>query len=256
MHVNRRASPDRSGSHEASSAWPSVTLFRLCSVRAVPSTPLPNWAVKDQGGASRRRWPGVSAAALPWRPARRTPGHTEVGADRSHQLVGKHGSVRPSFVHVGLVVNWSGDGPLSVRVHPSSLKHDCDRRATSSGNVLPELLRPLRSETKGRGSLPGPDVGHPLQGAGRRAAVSRGVRSCPSGDAGQGPPLSVVRLAGPATRSLTPSQPARYTASSPISAASNRTSWTLPRRVRSRPYITVLASIAPHAARCRLTAGR
>jgi hypothetical protein len=27
----------------------------------------------------------------------------------------------------------SGDGPLSVRVRPSSLKRDCDRRATSTG---------------------------------------------------------------------------------------------------------------------------
>ena len=27
----------------------------------------------------------------------------------------------------------SGDGPLSVRVRPSSLKHDCTRRATSMG---------------------------------------------------------------------------------------------------------------------------
>src|SRR5262245_26393813 len=27
----------------------------------------------------------------------------------------------------------SGDGPLSVRIRPSSLKRDCDRRATSTG---------------------------------------------------------------------------------------------------------------------------
>ena len=27
----------------------------------------------------------------------------------------------------------SGDGPLSVRVRPSSIKHDRDRRATSTG---------------------------------------------------------------------------------------------------------------------------
>ena len=29
----------------------------------------------------------------------------------------------------------SGDGPLSVRVHPSSLKRDCDRRTTSTGET-------------------------------------------------------------------------------------------------------------------------
>ena len=55
----------------------------------------------------------------------------------------------------------SGDGPLSVRVRPSSLKHDCDRRATSTGGkclvnvhaksrLTPEPLRTLRSETKGQ----------------------------------------------------------------------------------------------------------
>ena len=55
----------------------------------------------------------------------------------------------------------SGDGPLSVRVRPSSLKHDCDRRATSTGGkclvnvhaksrLTLEPLRTLRSETKGQ----------------------------------------------------------------------------------------------------------
>ena len=55
----------------------------------------------------------------------------------------------------------SGDGPLSVRARPSSIKHDCDRRTTTTGeeclvNVhaksrLPlEPLRTLRSETKGQ----------------------------------------------------------------------------------------------------------
>ena len=29
----------------------------------------------------------------------------------------------------------SGDGPLSVRARPSSLKHDCDRRTTSTGRM-------------------------------------------------------------------------------------------------------------------------
>jgi hypothetical protein len=55
----------------------------------------------------------------------------------------------------------SGDGPLSVRVRPSSPKRDCARRATSSGGKAPadvhaksrltlEPLRTLRSETKGQ----------------------------------------------------------------------------------------------------------
>jgi hypothetical protein len=52
-----------------------------------------------------------------------------------------------------------GDGPLSVRVRPSSLKRDRDRRATRTGEkclvnvhaksrMTPELLRTLRSEYK------------------------------------------------------------------------------------------------------------
>ena len=56
----------------------------------------------------------------------------------------------------------SGDGPLSVRVRPSSIKHDCDRRATSAGGkclvnvhhakscLTLESLRTLRSGTKGQ----------------------------------------------------------------------------------------------------------
>jgi len=35
---------------------------------------------------SRIAGPGVGAAALPWRPARRTPGHTARGLARSPQL--------------------------------------------------------------------------------------------------------------------------------------------------------------------------
>jgi hypothetical protein len=61
------------------------------------------------------------------------------------------------------VVAWlrSGDGPLSVRARPSSIKRDCGRRATSTGEKLlvnvhaksrltPEPLRALRSEAKGQ----------------------------------------------------------------------------------------------------------
>ena len=61
----------------------------------------------------------------------------------------------------------SGDGPLSVRVRPSSLKRDCDRRTTSTGErclvnvhaksrLTLEPLRTLRSEDKGQaGACPG-----------------------------------------------------------------------------------------------------
>lgn len=55
----------------------------------------------------------------------------------------------------------SEDGPLSVRVLPSSLKRDCDRRATSTGGdctvnvhakspLIREPLWTLRSEDKGQ----------------------------------------------------------------------------------------------------------
>src|SRR5271166_3887048 len=55
----------------------------------------------------------------------------------------------------------SGDGPLSVRARPSSLKHDCDPRTTSTGEkrqvnvhaksrLTLEPLRTLRSEDKGQ----------------------------------------------------------------------------------------------------------
>ena len=60
-----------------------------------------------------------------------------------------------------LAVLGFGDGPLSVRARPSSIKHDCDRGATSKGGrclvnvhakscLTPEPLRALRSETKGQ----------------------------------------------------------------------------------------------------------
>src|SRR5271165_1228692 len=55
----------------------------------------------------------------------------------------------------------SGDGPRSVRARPSSIKRDCDRRTTSTGerclvnvhaksHLTPEPLRALRSEDKGQ----------------------------------------------------------------------------------------------------------
>ena len=75
----------------------------------------------------------------------------------------------------------SGDGPLSVRVRPSSPKRDCARRTTSTGGNAPANVHaksrltlqttadpPVRNQGSGR-SLPGPDAGHPLQGSGRLA---------------------------------------------------------------------------------------
>jgi hypothetical protein len=55
----------------------------------------------------------------------------------------------------------SGDGPLSVRVRPSNIKHDCDRRTTRTGrrclvnvhaksSLILEPLRTLRPEDKGQ----------------------------------------------------------------------------------------------------------
>ena len=61
----------------------------------------------------------------------------------------------------------SGDGPLSVRVRPSGLQRDCDRRATSAAEGFRRTytrshagprrpLRTLRPETKGQaGACPG-----------------------------------------------------------------------------------------------------
>ena len=56
---------------------PSTGLSRL------DRAALPNLAVFDQGGAAtRRRWPGVSAALCLGRPARRTPGHAARHTDQ------------------------------------------------------------------------------------------------------------------------------------------------------------------------------
>jgi hypothetical protein len=69
-------------------------------------------------------------------------------------------------------------GPLSVCTRPSSIKHDRDRGAASTGGkclvnvhakscLIPETSTdtPVRKQGPG-GSLPGPDAGHPLHGAG------------------------------------------------------------------------------------------
>lgn len=82
----------------------------------------------------------------------------------------------------------SGDGPLSVRVRPSGLQRDCDRRATSAvegfrrtytrshaGRRRP--LRTLRPETKGQaGACPGWTRAIPYI-AGRSHSQSRSGRA-------------------------------------------------------------------------------
>ena len=91
----------------------------------------------------------------------------------------------------------SGNGPLSVRVRPSSLKRDCDRRAASTNgrclvNVYAksrltlEPLRTLRSEDKGQaGACPDRTRAIPCtaravigqdQGGGRRGSLTGNSR--------------------------------------------------------------------------------
>jgi len=72
----------------------------------------------------------------------------------------------------------SEDGPLSVRVRPSSLKRDCDRRTTNTGGkcsanahaksrlTLGCLCGHSGQKTRARPEPARPDAGHPLQGAG------------------------------------------------------------------------------------------
>jgi hypothetical protein len=78
----------------------------------------------------------------------------------------------------------AGDGPLSVRARPSSIKRDCGRRATRTGGRCPEertrevtldpgdLCEHSGQRPRARPSLPGPDAGHPLHSAGRSLGVS------------------------------------------------------------------------------------
>ena len=88
----------------------------------------------------------------------------------------------------------SGDGPLSVRARPSSIKHDCDPRPMSPGgkclvnvHVKSCLIlettagTPVSNQGPGR-SLPGPDAGHPLHGAGChgvQTVLTRPQTTCP-----------------------------------------------------------------------------
>ena len=78
----------------------------------------------------------------------------------------------------------SGDGPLSIRVRPSSLKHDCDRRTTSTGerclvNVHAKSRLTLEpTDTPGkqirvRQEPARADADHPLHGAGGHRAGSK-----------------------------------------------------------------------------------
>ena len=81
-------------------------------------------------------------------------------AERRTGIYVRRSSLRPEGGRVVAGLR-SGDGPLSVRVRPSSIKRDCDRRATSTGEkclvnvhaksrLTLEPLRTLRSETKGQ----------------------------------------------------------------------------------------------------------
>jgi hypothetical protein len=80
----------------------------------------------------------------------------------------------------------SGDGPLSVRERPSTVKGTRRSILTasqkpSSGPALERrCLAPLRSETQGPGrSLPGPDAGHPLHAAGQSRRAELDARCVP-----------------------------------------------------------------------------
>src|SRR5271157_1855361 len=92
------------------------------------------------------------------RPRSRTDLNT-AGRPHGHLRI-RRSSLRPEG---GRVVAWlrSGDGPLSVRARPSSIKRDCDRRATNTGEkrlvnvhakspLDPGDLRTLRSEDNGQ----------------------------------------------------------------------------------------------------------
>jgi hypothetical protein len=97
--------------------------------------------------------------------------------------------MRPHDVCSGVILTTeevrSGDGPLSVRVRPSSLKRDCapgqPAQVEGAGQRTREVTldpgasadTPVRNQGPGR-SLPGPDAGHPLQGAGGHGAASSG----------------------------------------------------------------------------------
>ena len=80
----------------------------------------------------------------------------------------------------------SGDGPLSVRVRPSSLKRDCARRTTGTGGKTPvnvhaksrltlEPLRTLRSETKGQAGAC-PDLTRAIPCKVRVGLLQKGLR--------------------------------------------------------------------------------
>ena len=80
----------------------------------------------------------------------------------------------------------SGDGPLSVRERPSTVKGTRRSILTasqkpSSGPALERrCLAPLRSETQGPGrSLPGPDAGHRLHAAGQSRRAELDARCVP-----------------------------------------------------------------------------
>jgi hypothetical protein len=112
--------------------------------------------------------PGAEPGREPrWEPHGRTTyrfsdSHEQRTRTRPRSRTVLNGSVRPRwYLRIRRFRTSSGDGPLSVRVRPSSLKRDCDRRTTSTGEkylvnvhaksrLTLEPLRTLRSETKGQ----------------------------------------------------------------------------------------------------------
>ena len=104
-----------------------------------------------------------------WEIGRRTPSMVPATMPFQVETVGPHSdglTFRGKYFHDrqgsdAAATARSGDGPLSVRVRPSSLKRDCDRRAMSTGErclvnvhaksrLTLEPLRTLRPETKGQ----------------------------------------------------------------------------------------------------------
>jgi len=151
----------------------------------------------------------------------------------------------------------SGDGPLSVRARPSSLKLDLARRTPSTGGkclvnvhatsrLTPETAAdtPVRSHRAGA-SLPGPDAGHPLHGARRHRAASCGNRQ-PSSRAshdGSKPPVTAGDDAH--ARALHDASDAgEHDGSKPVPAAGGRrVAWIRTRRVGRRGKRRLAAGI-------------
>jgi hypothetical protein len=175
---------------------PNLALFRIKSAGTMPFS-FPQTLQTEYGGARQAARRGGEAKqqekgrrrtdADAWR---RSGPDGPRGADREEQRKASrtvHLPAAPQYLMAcrpcaGLS---SGDGPLSVRARPSSIKCDCDRRTTGAGgrcpanvhaksHLIPETSTGTPVERQGPGSsLPGPDAGHPLHSAGRHAEAIR-----------------------------------------------------------------------------------